>query len=141
MAKKKDRDDGGGIAGKIITILFFLILVGGAYYLYGLFKPIEINKTNIAGSWKIAGSPTLYMTIDADDNASSYEQFTAGDTRNKKTYKYMLKENERGIMVLTLKDVKTKETEEIKITRVSQAQMDIIRNGNNFTKFTKTSIF
>lgn len=143
MAKyriKKQKEE-TNVAGIIVTILFLLLLAGGIYYLVNLFKAVEINEINIAGDWKLAGSPTWYLSINSDGTASSYEQFTAGDVRNQVNYSYTLYENDNGVMIIALKDLKTKEVEEIKITKVSHAEIAIIRNGSHFLNLTRVNIF
>ena len=151
MGKKNDDN---GLGGKIISVLFILILAGGIYFLFTLFKSVDITPANIAGNWQQAGSPKFFLTINADatetsvgsgawtdGTASSYEQFASGDRRNDATYTYSLRANDKGVMVLTLKNTKTKEEEEIKVTRVSNAQIDVIRHGNSFEKFTTLNLF
>ena len=138
--KKKDKDD-GSLVGKLITILFLLILAGGIYFLVNLFKSVEINEVNISGDWKLAGSPTVFYTFSADGNASSYEQFTAGEVRNQCKYTYSLDTNDNGVVVMTLKDLKTKETKEIKLMKVSHAEISIIQNGSEFDNLTRVNIF
>ena len=129
------------IAGIVITILFAVLLIGGIYYMFNLFKSVEINELNMAGEWKLQGSPTWFLTINSDGTASSYEQYTVGDIGNSASYHYTLEPNENGVMVLTLKNDKTKETEEIKITKVSHAEISIIRKGSIFENMTRVNIF
>ncbi len=138
--KKKKKEGGGGIAGAIVSIVFACILIAGGYYLYTLFRGEEINTVTISGEWKLPGNPSLMLTIYADGTAHSYEKFTTGSVRNNKDYTYTLEENENGMMVLTLTDVKTGEVETMKITKVSQAQMSVIRKESSFESFTKVNI-
>ena len=139
--KKKKKEDGGGIVGAIVTIVFLIILAAGVYYLVNLFKGEEITPATIAGEWKIAGNPSLIFNISADGTAHSYEQFTVGNTRNEADYTYTLEPNDNGVMVLKLTNVKDGSVQEIKITKVSRAQISIIRNGSSFESMTTTHLF
>lgn len=145
--KKKDGEVNWG--GRLVSILFLIIFLAGCYFLFDLFRSIPINEISISGQWQLAGNPKWFLTINADGTASSYEQFTAGDTRNQLEYTYTIQENEAtdqlsgessALYVITLREKKTGATEEIKITKVSKAEMAIMKD-NRPKNLTKVNIF
>lgn len=149
MARFKKKKDGDvNWAGRIISFLFLVIFAAGIYFIVNLFRSVPVNEISISGQWQLAGDPKWYLTINADGTASSFEQHTAGKTENAINYTYVLREEidvdinkaEQKIYFLTLKDVKTGVEEEIKITKVSRAEMAIYKQGK-FKNLTKTNIF
>ena len=146
---KVKKDDGMSLVGKIITIIFIIILAAAIYYFVTLFKGVEINAVNLAGEWKQAGNPTWFITFTADGNpeegydgtAHSWYQSATGEITSDKHYTFYLEENANGVMVLHLYDKSAKKEEEIKITKLSRAEMSVIRNGSNFETITKCNIF
>lgn len=149
MARFKKKKDGDvNWAGRIISFLFLVIFAAGIYFIVNLFRSVPVNEISISGQWQLAGDPKWYLTINADGTASSFEQRTAGKTENAINYTYVLREEidvdinkaEQKIYFLTLKDVKTGVEEEIKITKVSRAEMAIYKQGK-FKNLTKTNIF
>jgi len=145
--KKKDGDVNWG--GRLVSLLFLIIFLAGIYFVYDLFKSIPINEISISGQWQLAGNPKWFLTINADGTASSFEQFTAGDTRNNLEYTYTLTEKEvddqlsdvtSTMYIMTLRENKTGATEDIKITKVSKAEMAVYKN-NRPKNFTKVNIF
>ena len=149
MARFKKKKDGDvNWAGRIISFFFLVIFAAGIYFIVNLFRSVPVNEISISGQWQLAGDPKWYLTINADGTASSFEQHTAGKTENAINYTYVLREEidvdinkaEQKIYFLTLKDVKTGVEEEIKITKVSRAEMAIYKQGK-FKNLTKTNIF
>lgn len=148
---KVKKDTGMSTVGKIITAIFIILLIAAVYYFVTLFKGVDIDAAHLAGEWKQAGSPTTYYTFSADGNSDAgydgtlrtYEQFTTGEIRNEMDYYFYLKENENGVMVLHLlkKDKTMEEVEQIKITKLSSAEISIIRNGSEFETITKVKLF
>ena len=143
MGRDKNQDkDGGGVIGWIITIIFMLILAGGIYFLVNLFKSVEINEVNLTGTWKLSGNPTEYLVINADNTLRYYTQYTDGSILVDGEYSYLLEENENGVMVLKATNVKSRKDKfEMKITKLSNAEISILRNGKEFRNFTKVNIF
>lgn len=147
MAKKKKNEGDISIAGRIITILFLLFLVAGGYYLFSMFRPIEVNQVNIIGEWKMPGAPVVYYSFRADGTALSYEKFTGtGETRNQTTYTYDLveeiddKTQETEYMLYLYPD-KDGATTVMKITGLSHAQMNILWKGSTFASLTRVDMF
>lgn len=147
MAKGKQKGD-NELANKIIAIVFLVFLIAGGYYLFNMFKPVDISEATIAGTWKLPGSPVTYYTFNADGTAFSYEKFTgSGDVRNEISYTYYLK---TGVSEQTGKDVYTivldevrgdKRHLEIVINALSRVQMNILWKGSEFSTMTRTDVF
>ena len=84
---KVKKDDGMSLVGKIITIIFIVLLAAAIYYFVTLFKGVEITPVNLAGEWKQAGNPTWFISFTADGNpeegydgtAHSYYQSATGE--------------------------------------------------------------
>lgn len=130
------------VAGRIISVLFFLILVAGIYFLVNLFKGVEITPENMAGEWKLPGSPVTYYSFGLDGTATSYEKFTGtGDVRNQVSYTYTLESNDKGVMELTLTPEGSDTDIVIKVTSLSQAQMSVIMNGSDMCSLTRVDVF
>ena len=146
---KVKKDDGMSLVGKIITIIFIILLAAAIYYFVTLFKGVEITPVNLAGEWKQAGNPTWFISFTADGNpeegydgtAHSYYQSATGEITQDNNYTYYLLEKEYGVMVLHLIEKSTKKEEEIKITKLSRAEISVIRNGSKFETITKCNIF
>lgn len=149
MAKKK-KLDGKEIAGRLITIFFVLLLIGGAYYLYTLFKPQEINSENMAGTWKVGSDPVTFYTFEMDESnsmtsgrASSYTQRKGTIEKNdEKNYKYELVLNNNNTYELQLQPLNERghadgDIEVIKVTGLSRAQMYVIIGRNGMTAMVK----
>lgn len=142
MARTSKKDD-NGLAGKIIGVIFLLFLVAGGYYLFTMFRPLEITQENIVGSWKLPGSPITYFTFNPDNTASSYEKFTGtGETRNETQYTYTIEEsisNTTGntIYTIVLDQVKGDAHIEMDITGLSQMQLSILWKGSEFGSMTR----
>ena len=143
MSRRDKQDkDGGGIIGWIITLIFIAILAGGIYFLVNLFKSVEINEVNLAGTWKLSGDPTEYFIINPDNTLRYYTQYANGMILEDADFNYTLEENENGVMVMTMVNVKSKKDKrEYKITKLSNAEISILRNGKEFRNFTKVNIF
>lgn len=147
MAKKKKNEGDISIAGRIITIFFLLFLVAGGYYLFSMFRPIEITQVNIIGDWKMPGAPVMYYSFHADGTAISYEKFTgSGDTRNLTSYTYSLveetddKTGETNYMLYLYPD-KEGDVTVIKITGLSHVQMNVLWRRSEFASFTRVDVF
>ncbi len=148
MAKGKKKKEDNELANKIIAIVFLVFLIAGGYYLFSMFRPVEINKTNIVGEWKLPGSPVTFYTFRTDGTASSYEKFTGtGEVRNQVEYKYNLTSE---VSDQTGKDVYTivldeqggeKRHMEIVVNGLSHVQMNILWKGSEFTSMTRVSGF
>ncbi|MCQ2521031.1 MAG: hypothetical protein MJ105_01510 [Lachnospiraceae bacterium] len=52
MAKKNGKNGKSSVVGKIITVVLIVLLIAGGYYLYSMFKSVEITPANLAGTWK-----------------------------------------------------------------------------------------
>lgn len=157
MAKKKKKVDGKEIAGRFITLFFVLLLIGGIYYLWTLFKNIEINSKNIAGTWKlsVAGSPDTYYSFKMDKEdpmagtALSYTRTgNSAEQNDKKYYSYVMVTNDNDIIELQLQPYKESTLKHrdgdiivIKVTGLSRAQMYVTINRNNMTAMTKVDLF
>lgn len=146
---KKKNDEEVNWGGRIISFLFLIIFAAGIYFVINLFRSVPVDEISISVQWQLAGNPKWYLTINPDGTASSFDQYTAGDTRNNIEYTYKLDEKDvedvtTGIQsklyILTLRDVKTGKEEEIKISKVSRAEMAILRGGK-FKNLTKVNIF
>lgn len=147
MARGKKKDD-KELANKIIAIVFLLFLIAGGYYLFSMFRPVEINETNIAGEWKLPGSPVTYYTFRTDGTASSYEKFTgSGEVRNQISYTYYLTSEiseQTGKEVYTImlnEDRGEKRHWEIEINGLSHVQMNILWKGSEFSSLTRVDVF
>lgn len=147
MARGKKKDD-KELANKIIAIVFLLFLIAGGYYLFSMFRPVEINETNIAGEWKLPGSPVTYYTFRTDGTASSYEKFTgSGEVRNQINYTYYLTSEiseQTGKEVYTIilnEDRGEKRHWEIEINGLSHVQMNILWKGSEFSSLTRVDVF
>ncbi|MDE6530938.1 MAG: hypothetical protein K2K96_09225 [Lachnospiraceae bacterium] len=147
MARRKKKDD-KELANKIIAIVFLLFLIAGGYYLFSMFRPVEINETNIIGEWKMAGSPVTYYTFRTDGTASSYEKFTgSGEVRNQISYTYYLRtevSEQTGNDVYTLvldEDRGERRHWEIEINALSRVQMNILWKGSEFSSMTRVDVF
>ncbi|MDE6687160.1 MAG: hypothetical protein K2J95_08780 [Lachnospiraceae bacterium] len=146
MVKKKKDDN--GLANKIIAIVFLLFLIAGGYYLFSMFRPVEINQTNIVGEWKLPGSPVTYYSFRADGTASSYEKFTgSGEVRNQINYTYYLRtevseQTGKDIYTIVLDEVRGDERHwEIEINALSHVQMNILWKGSEFSSMTRVDVF
>lgn len=147
MAKGKKKED-NELANKIIAIVFLVFLIAGGYYLFSMFRPVDINEANIVGEWKLAGSPVTYYTFRTDGTASSYEKFTgSGEVRNQISYHYYLKEEtseQTGKEVYTIvldEDRGEKRHVEIEVTGLSHVQMNILWKGSEFSSLTRVDVF
>lgn len=143
------KDDEVNWGGRLVSFLFLLIFAAGIYFVVNLFRSVPVDEISISGQWQLAGSPKWFLTINANGTASSFEQFSAGDTRNNMEYTYTLEEKdvtdvttgiESKIYTLTLRNIKTGKTEEIKINKVSRAEMSIYKESK-FKNLTKVNIF
>ena len=145
MAKAKKKED-NEIASKIIAVCFLLFLIAGGYYLFSMFKPVEINEINMVGEWKIPGSPVTYYSFNVDGTASSYEKFTgSGDVRNQRNYTYTLEtsvseQTGDNIYTLILRGTKDDTVDKIQITSLSHVQMGIMKNSE-FSSMTRVHDF
>lgn len=147
MAKKKKKED-NELANKIIAIVFLVFLIAGGYYLFSMFRPVEINQTNIVGEWKLPGSPVTYFSFRTDGTASSYEKFTgSGEVRNQVNYTYYLKtevseQTGKDIYTIVLDEERgDKRHLEIEINALSHVQMNILWKGSEFSSLTRVDVF
>lgn len=141
-AMSKQDKDGGGIIGWIITLIFIAILAGGIYFMVNLFRSVEINEVNLSGTWKLSGDPTEYFVINPDNTLRYYTQYPTGKIAFDEDYNYTLELNDNGVMVMKMVNVRNKkDTLEYKITKLSNAEISILRNGKDFRNFTKVNIF
>lgn len=145
---KKKKTDDKELANKIIAIVFLVFLIAGGYYLFSMFRPVEINETNIIGEWKMAGSPVTYYTFRTDGTASSYEKFTgSGEVRNRTEYNYYLKtevSDQTGLDVYTIvldEPRGDKRHVEIVVNGLSRVQMNILWKGSEFSSLTRVDVF
>lgn len=152
--KKKKKADGKEIAGRLITLFFVLLLIGGAYYLYTLFRNVEINSQNLAGTWKLSGNPDTYYTFKMDKEnsllkgeATSYTQANNSiDQKDKTKYTYELVLNENEVYELRLQPVDERGHKDgdivlIKVTGLSAAQMYVTINKSSMTAMTRVDLF
>lgn len=147
MARGKKKDD-KELANKIIAIVFLVFLIAGGYYLFSMFRPVEINETNIAGEWKMPGSPVTYYTFRTDGTASSYEKFTgSGEVRNQINYTYYLtseisEQTGKEVYTLVLNEERGEKRHwEIEINALSHVQMNILWKGSEFSSLTRVDVF
>lgn len=147
MAKGKKKGD-NEVANKIIAIVFLIFLIAGGYYLFSMFRPVEINETNIIGEWKLPGSPVTFYTFRTDGTASSYEKFTgSGDVRNQTEYTYYLtseisEQTGKEVYTLVLNETRgDKRRWEIVINALSHVQMNILWKGSEFSSLTRVDVF
>lgn len=156
MAKKKKKVDGKEVAGRIITLFFVLLLIGGAYYLYTLFRDVEITPQNLTGTWKLAGDVDEYYIFSYDDEEDKENGRAIGYTQQKNSYAreneikytYELVLNNNNIIEMHLhalndrgridKDIPEKV---IKITKLSKAQMYVTINRSVMTALTREDLF
>ncbi len=67
MAKKAKK--GSSVVGKIITVVLLVLLVAGGYYLFNLFKSIDITPENMTGTWKDTdGDDVIYWAFEGYSN-------------------------------------------------------------------------
>lgn len=147
MAKGKKKED-NELANKIIAIVFLVFLIAGGYYLFSMFRPVEINETNIVGEWKLPGSPVTYYSFRTDGTAYSYEKLTgSGETRNQINYTYYLKteiSDQTGKEVYTIvldEERGEKRHMEIEVNSLSHVQMNILWKGSEFSSMTRVDVF
>lgn len=147
MAKGKKKGD-SEVANKIIAIVFLIFLIAGGYYLFSMFRPVEINETNIVGEWKLPGSPVTFYTFRTDGTASSYEKFTgSGDIRNQIEYTYYLtsevsEQSGKEVYTLVLNETRgEKRRWELEINALSHVQMNILWKGSEFSSLTRVDVF
>ncbi len=144
MAKGKKKKQDNELANKIIAIVFLIFLIAGGYYLFSMFRPVEINQTNIVGEWKIPGSPSTFYTFRADGTASSYEKFTGtGEVRNQVEYNYYLtsevsEQTGKDVYTLVLDEQRGEKRHwEIVVNGLSHMQMNILWKGSEFESMTR----
>lgn len=147
MARGKKKGD-KETANKIIAIVFLVFLIAGGYYLFSMFRPVEINETNIVGEWKIAGSPVVYYTFRTDGTASSYEKFTgSGEVRNQIEYNYYIRtevseQTGNDVYTIVLDETRgDKRHLEIEVNGLSRVQMNILWKGSEFSSMTRVDVF
>lgn len=147
MARGKKKED-KELANKIIAIVFLVFLIAGGYYLFSMFRPVEINETNIVGEWKLPGSPVTYYSFRADGTASCYEKFTGtGEVRNNIEYNYYLKtevsdQTGQNVYTIVLDETRgDKRHMEIVVNGLSRVQMNILWKGSEFSSMTRVSGF
>lgn len=153
MAKKKKKE-GNDIAGKIITVFFVLLLIGGAYYLFSIFKTVEINSTNLSGTWKLSGNPATIYTFKMDKNdspmsgeATSYKQYNnSAEQTDRVKYSYEIIINEHGTSELHLQPLNerghaTGDETVITVTGLSVAQMYVRIDKSKDTALTRVDLF
>lgn len=153
MARKK-KVDGRQIVGRLITLFFVLLLIGGAYYLFTLFKTVEINSENMTGTWKAGKDPVVYYVFSMDETNSlmagkltRYEQRAGSPEReNEQYYKYTMEINDKGRYEVFLQPYnkagkKNGDVEKMKITGLSRAQMYIQVGKNKDTALMRVGIF
>lgn len=145
--KRKKKEGVMSLGGKIITVFFIALLIGGAYFLYTLFRPVEINSINIAGEWKLAdGAKVTYYDFvpgaeEMSGTATVYgREPGTGVRRDVMEYDYVMFLNDNDVMELHLTAPRQEEIM-IKITSLSNAQMGIIHNGSKMANMTKTNLF
>jgi len=146
---KKKKDEDVNWAGRIISFIFLLIFAAGIYFIVNLFKSVPVDEVSIAGQWQLAGNPKWFLTLNADGTASSYEQYSAGRTENNLQYTYTFSSEDKGedingveqtVYYVHLKEVKLGGETEIKISKVSCAEMAVYIDGK-FRNLTKVGIF
>lgn len=147
MAKGKKKGD-NEVANKIIAVVFLIFLIAGGYYLFSMFRPVEINEANIVGEWKLPGSPVTFYTFRTDGTASSYEKFTgSGDVRNQIEYTYYLtsevsEQSGKEVYTIVLNETRgEKRRWELEINALSHVQMNILWKGSEFSSLTRVDVF
>ncbi|HOO79669.1 MAG TPA: hypothetical protein PLZ77_01420 [Lachnospiraceae bacterium] len=134
---KKKKKDNGDVVGFIIGICFLLLLVGGGYYLFTMFKPIDVTVANVRGNWKLPGAPVTYWEFNLDGTASSYEKFTGtNEVRNETSYTYEIEDGD-----IVLRPDGAEGTYTIQITSLSRLQMSVILNASDIKSMTRVDIF
>ena len=152
--KKRKKEGVMTLGGKIITIAFIILLIAGGYFLYTLFRPVDITSVNMAGEWEMNqnGSKIYYYFEPGGSNAdgttgtvSVYRKAAGTGTREDvKEYDFTLELHNDVIhmqMVQTSPKADRGNEVLIKITALSNAQMGIIYNSADFANLRKTNIF
>lgn len=145
--KKKKKEGVMSLGGKIITIFFIAFLIGGGYFLFTLFRSVEINSINMTGEWKLAdGSNISYWSFtpgqdEMSGTASHYlKELGTGVPKDRIDYDYVLILNDNGVIEMHCTAPRQDEVI-IKITSLSNAQMGIIHSGSKMDNMTKTNLF
>ena len=148
--RKKKKEGVMTLGGKIITVFFILLLIGGGYFLFTLFRPVEINSINMTGEWKLSDNGyTSYWSFEPtgidgmSGTASHYnKQAGTGVKQDVLEYNFVLEENDKGTMELHMTALKYGEKNvEMKVTSLSNAQMGIVYNASEMANMTKTNLF
>lgn len=153
--RRRKKADAKDVAGRIITLFFVLLLIGGAYYLYTLFKPVDITTVNMAGTWKLKGTPNTFYTFNSDGaddvsgTASSYTQMDGSiEINNEMKYTYTLTQKENDterydlqLQPLNIRGHKDGDPINIEVTGLSNAQMYVKINRSVNTTLTKVNLF
>lgn len=162
--KPKQEVEPKDVAGRIIGALFLIMLLAGGYYLFDMFRTIEMTDSGIQGEWIIpadfGSSETECWQFTASgegDNTGIARKYTRnmrnGTRTNEVEYDYSLEDytddqgNVRKHILVTTKNVRLseRETYEIRITSLSKIEMSVIfvyKNATtNVTRLTRPSIF
>lgn len=146
--RKKKKEGVMSLGGKIITIFFVILLIGGGYYIYSLFKPIEINAVNMAGEWKLQdGSETSYWNfeptgIDGMSGTCTYYTYEPNsyNIAEKIVYDFYLELNGNGVMELHCTAKKQNEVV-MKVTSLSSSQMNVFYKTSKTCSMVRTHLF
>ncbi len=151
--KSGRKKETGDVAGRIAGIVFLLIVIGAGYYLFSMFRTLEVTPQNIAGDWKhkdtaFADKETHWVFVE-DGTASSYTLDTSNNLRSDiVNYTYTLGVPEGKTypeIVVTTDDPKKRDSEETSITlrvsRLCRVEMSLEfiydRFNTETTRFTK----
>lgn len=162
--KPKQEVEPKDVAGRIIGALFLIMLLAGGYYLFDMFRTIEMTDSGIQGEWIIPAdfgsseTDCWQFVAGAEGNntgiAYRYTRNMKNGTRTNETeYDYSLEDytDDQGIVrkhiLVTTRNVRVSEREtfEIRLTSLSKIEMSVIFvYGNattNVTRMTRPSIF
>lgn len=158
MRAAKKKKDNKVIAGRIIGLIFILLLAGVIYFLVTLFRPLSISGKNIEGKWKKAGSTTEFYDFKVDgtdttrmSGTCSYYEKETGTTKasNRKEYTYSIEKKvidnagkKQTVYTMTLVNVKdNNDVQSWKIKGVSRATLDVTINNEKTIQLTRVNIF
>ena len=163
--KPKVEKEPKDIAGRIIGVLFLLMVIAGGYYLFDMFRQLDITNDNIQGEWrypKPLGQDTTECWVFSQDNrteegntgvATNYTLNTKdGSKSNIVEYDYVLEQYtdktgaERYHIMVTTKNVKASEkrTREIRVTSLSKMEISVTfveDMSADITRMVRTTVF
>ena len=94
--KQKKNEEKKDIAGRIVGLIFLTLLIAVGYYMYDMFRPLQIDSDTTAGDWhhtaEMNEKKTEHWVFNSDGTAYSYTM--NNETKimeNKVTYDYTIR--------------------------------------------------